>query len=175
MVADYEAAEDVPEERFIWVHYPRRGLVEAVVELIGRPKISLRNLTVEFEAIVVPANLFAFNPATEEGEPNGPIVEIGRNPVPPVAGFDVVVQQETVSSGATAAFGLASWAAQSSAFSVESSGSRSPAALLNRVQQRTARRSSRAPICPMAANAASGPATGLLTLRLHGRATWSEP
>jgi hypothetical protein len=36
---------------FVRLHYPQRGLDEAVVEIMDRPKLSLRELTIEFEGI----------------------------------------------------------------------------------------------------------------------------
>ncbi len=94
-------------------------LVESVIEIVGRPKLSLRNLTVEFEGIVVPPDLYAFNAATEEGEPGGSIVFLERQQIPAPLGFDVVITAETVSGGSTAAFGAASWNAQSAALITE--------------------------------------------------------
>lgn len=63
------ASRLVAYSRFVIVDYPSRGLDSAVVEIIGRPKLSLRNLTISFDAIVVGTGLYFFDAETEEGEP----------------------------------------------------------------------------------------------------------
>lgn len=118
ILAHYEAAKQVPYRRFVKVHYPPR-LAEAVIEIIGRPTLSLKNLTYEFEGIVVPAGLFDFNAALEEGEPGADVDQLGRDPIPPVEGFDVEILREPLVAGGTAAYGLATWDAQSTALLVE--------------------------------------------------------
>lgn len=119
VVAHYEAARDVPYRRFVRVHYPPR-LTEAVIEIIGRPVLSLRSMTYEFEGIVVPgAALYAFDAATEEGEPGANVLPVIREDVPAPQGFDVVIQQESVGGGSTAAFALASVALQNEQFQYE--------------------------------------------------------
>lgn len=109
IVAHYEPAREVPYRRFVRIHYPRK-LNEAVVEITGRPTLSLRNLTYEFEGIVVPADLYAFDAATEEGAPGANVQPVERENVPVPSGFNVTIQQDTVAGG-DAFFGLATWQA----------------------------------------------------------------
>jgi hypothetical protein len=108
LVSHYEPAKKVPYRRFIRVHYPPR-LDEAVIEIIGRPKLSLVNLTYEVEGMVVPPTLFGFSAATDEGNPPPIIPEIEHEGIPLPAVFDVVIEREAVSGGQQAAFALASW------------------------------------------------------------------
>lgn len=105
--ADYEAAEEVPYRRFVRIHYPPM-LVETVVEVIGRPTLSLVNMTMTFEGIVVPEDLYAFNAATEEGVPGANVLPVERQELPVPTGFNVAIQSESVAGG-TAYFGLATW------------------------------------------------------------------
>lgn len=118
IVAHFEPARNVPYRRFIRVHVPPK-LVEAVIEITGRPTLSLRNLTYEFEGIVVPSSLYAFNAATEEGEPGSNVIPVEGGVVPAPVNFDVGVGQEPVAGGATAAFALGSWDEQSDALTTE--------------------------------------------------------
>ncbi|MCB1464971.1 MAG: hypothetical protein KDJ90_21720 [Nitratireductor sp.] len=118
VLAHYDSAKDVPYRRFIRVHVPPR-LDEAVIELTGRPRLSLRNLTVEFQGIVVPATLYDFDAATDEGVPGGVIEAVEASGVPDPVNFDVVIQTEVVSGGGTAAYALASWDAVSDALVYE--------------------------------------------------------
>lgn len=119
LVADYEAAKKVPYRRFVRVHYPPR-MTEAVIEIYGKPKLSLRNLTYEFEGIVVPgAALYLFNAATEEGVPGSNVLPVIRQSVPTPIGFDVVINQEEVAGGGKAAFAVASFTVQHPAFQYE--------------------------------------------------------
>ncbi|MFI0844440.1 hypothetical protein [Mesorhizobium sp. IMUNJ 23232] len=108
-IADYEPAQDVPERRYIRVHYPPK-LDEAIIEIVGdRPKLSLANLTYEFEGIVIPATLFNFTAATDEGNPPPPIDELEDSGIPIPGSFDVTIETEVVGGGQSAAFGLATW------------------------------------------------------------------
>ncbi|MBB2973940.1 hypothetical protein [Mesorhizobium sp. RMAD-H1] len=118
VVAHYHAAKNVRFRRFVRVHYPPR-LEEAIVELTGRPKLSLRNLTVQFEGIVVPPTLYDFNAAVDEGEPGSTVVPLPPSGVPVPQNFDVVIQNEVVAGGATAAFARASWDFVSAALTYE--------------------------------------------------------
>ncbi len=118
VVAHYEPAREVPYRRFVRVHYPPK-LTEAVIEIIGRPTLSLRNLTYEFEGMVVPANLYAFNAATEEGQPGSNVIPVEREDVPVPVDFEVSIQREDVGGGSMAAFGEASFAFQSETFLYE--------------------------------------------------------
>lgn len=118
-VAHYERAKKVPYRRFIRVHYPPR-LTETVIEITGRPTLSLRNLTYEFEGIVIPGNaLYLFDAMTEEGEPGANVLPAERQDVPDPVGFDVTIQQEEVGGGSTAAFALASFTHQNDNFQYE--------------------------------------------------------
>lgn len=118
VVAHYEPARQVPYRRFIRIHYPPR-LTEAVIEIVGRPTLSLRNLTYEFEGIVVPPNLYAFNAATEEGAPGANVIPVEREDVPLPLNFDVIIRQEDVGGGSLAAFGEASFGFQNETFQYE--------------------------------------------------------
>lgn len=113
--AHYEPAKNVPYRRFVRVHLPPK-LDEAVVELIGQPKLSLRNLTMEFEGIVVPATLYAFNAATEEGVPGANVVPVEPQDVPLPADFAMTIEVEDVGGGSTAAFGEATFSFQNATF-----------------------------------------------------------
>lgn len=108
ILATYEAASDVGYSRFVRVHAPPL-LDEAIVEIISTPVLSLRNLTVEFSGIVVPADLYAFDAATEEGEPPTIPEAIVASGVPEPENFDVAIQTEIVTGGQTAAFAVGSW------------------------------------------------------------------
>ncbi|WP_375597565.1 hypothetical protein [Devosia sp. Naph2] len=116
--AHYEPAKDVPYRRFVRVHLPPK-LDESVVEIIGRPKLSLRNLTMEFEGIVVPATLYAFNAATEEGEPGANVTPVEPEDVPLPADFAVTIEVEDVGGGSTAAYGEATFTFQNATFQYE--------------------------------------------------------
>lgn len=118
IVATYQSAKNVPFKRFVSVHYPSR-LNEAVLEVIGRPKLSLRNLTIEFQAIVVSSSLYDFNAATDEGVPASDIVEVGRSGVPTPVNFSVTIQNEIISGGTTAAYGEGTWDFVSDSFTYE--------------------------------------------------------
>ncbi|MCB1463268.1 MAG: hypothetical protein KDJ90_12780 [Nitratireductor sp.] len=118
LLAHYQPARNVPYRRFIRIHAPPR-LDEAVVEITGRPRLSLRNLTVEFQGIVVPATLYDFDAATDEGVPGGVIETVVTSGVPDPVNFDVVIQTEVISGGGTAAYALASWDAVSDALTYE--------------------------------------------------------
>jgi len=118
IVAHFEPARNVPYRRFIRVHLPPK-LDEAIIEVTGRPTLSLRNMTYEFEGIVVPANLYAFNAATEEGAPGANVVPVEREDVPLPANFAATVQTEVVSGGSSAAFVLATFDLQNTTFQYE--------------------------------------------------------
>lgn len=118
IVAHYEPARQVPYRRFVRVHVPPK-LTEAVIEITGRPTLSLRNLTYEFEGIVVPSTLYVFDAATEEGEPGANVLPVERDPVPVPDGFDVTILQEAVGGGSTAAYAEASFNFQNETFQYE--------------------------------------------------------
>lgn len=107
VVAHYEPAADIFSRRFVKIHYPPR-LDEAVVEIVGRPKLSLRNLTVEFDGIVVSEDLYDFDPETDEGDPPAEIEAVEPEDVPVPTNFDVEI--EVVSAGGGSAIvATASW------------------------------------------------------------------
>jgi len=109
----------IRERRFVRVHRPERGLDEAIVEIAGRPKLSLRNLTYSFEGIVVPSTLYSFDPATEEGVPGtiGAAIEPAGVPVP--ESFAIGIATEIIAGGQSAAYGIASWDHLSDALNYE--------------------------------------------------------
>lgn len=107
-VAHYETAKAARTQRFVRVHRPPR-LNEAIVEIIESPKLSLRNLTIEFQGIVVSEDLYEFDAAVDEGIPPTTAAPVPPSGVPPPVGFDVTIATEIVAGGQTAAFGLATW------------------------------------------------------------------
>lgn len=107
-VAHYEAAEELPYQRFIIVHYPPK-LEETVIEITETPKVSLRNMTIEFSGIVVPRDLFSFAAVFEEGLPPNSGTKIDSGGVPVPVDFNVTIQREVVSGGAQAAYAKATW------------------------------------------------------------------
>lgn len=107
VVAHYEPAEDVPYRRFVRVDYPPK-LDNVVLEIVETPKLSLRNLTIEFTGIVVPADLYEFDAATEEGEPGNDVVPLESGGVPTPTGFDVTILADGP-DGAKFPYGKAVW------------------------------------------------------------------
>ncbi len=118
VLAHYEASEDVPYHRYVRVHLPPK-MEEAIVEITATPKVSLRNLTVEFSGIVVPSTLYSFVAAVEEGAPPATVDKIDPSGVPVPTDFVATIQTEVVSGGATAAFAKASWALVSEVLTYE--------------------------------------------------------
>lgn len=104
-----DAKADIMFRRFIKVTKPNRGLDGAILELVGGTKLSLEDLTISFDAIVVPANLYSFDGPTEEGIPGAVVGLVESTGVPEPTGFAVALQSETLSSGATATYVQASW------------------------------------------------------------------
>ncbi|PDT79948.1 hypothetical protein [Sinorhizobium sp. BJ1] len=111
IVADYTAdgARNIPYRRFVTVHYPSRGLAEATVEITSSVQIDLRNMRISFSGILVSSSLYAFNAATEEGEPGESVEPLPDEGVPVPTSFVPTIQTEVVSGGATAAFINATW------------------------------------------------------------------
>jgi hypothetical protein len=109
----------IRERRFIRVHRPERGLDEAIVEIAGRPKLSLRDLTYTFDGIVVPSTLYSFDAATEEGQPGtiGAASTPGVVPVPD--NFAIGIASEVLAAGQPSAYGVASWDHVSDALTYE--------------------------------------------------------
>ncbi len=106
--AHYEPAENVPYRRFVRVNIPPK-LDNVIVEITETPKLSLRNLTIDFSGIIVPANLYAFDALTEEGDPGNDIVLLENGGAPTPTDFDVVIQADVVSGTTKAGYGLATW------------------------------------------------------------------
>ncbi|PKA40457.1 hypothetical protein CWR43_28185 [Rhizobium sullae] len=111
IVADYTAGSDaegyvrdVPYRRFVTVHYPSRGLVNATVEITSSVSIDLRNMRISFSGILVDSTLYDFNAATEEGEPGEAVEPLPDEGVPDPVDFSATIQTEVVSGGSTAAF-----------------------------------------------------------------------
>lgn len=109
VTADYSAAKNCAYRRFVRIHYPRRGLVEAVVEITSTVSLDLRNMRISFSGIIVPSDLYAFNAATEEGAPGQTVEPISSGGVPVPTGFVAAIQTEVVSGGASAAYILGTW------------------------------------------------------------------
>jgi hypothetical protein len=113
------SAQNIRYRRWVTVHYPSRGMDEATVEIVGRPKLSLRDLTYTFDGIIVPADLYDFVAAEEEGTPSGSAEEAVSLGIPVPVGFGVEIESETVSAGQPQCFGVASWDFVSSALTYE--------------------------------------------------------
>lgn len=108
ILAHYEAAKNVPYRRFIRVHVPPKA-TEVIVEITSSPKLSLRNLTVEFSGIIVPDTLLDFNAATDEGAPGSSVTILPPGGVPDPVNFNVVIKNEVIAGGGTAAYAEATW------------------------------------------------------------------
>lgn len=106
--ADYEAAKAALYRRFVRVHYPPL-LDEAVIEIVDRPRLSLGQLLIEFDGIVVPEDLYSFVAATEEGERGGVVDILAPEGVPVPVNFQVAISSETITSGGLASFAVAGW------------------------------------------------------------------
>lgn len=121
IVADYTAIgyRQIPYSRFIKIHYPRRGLVNAVIEITSSVMIDLRNMTLSFSGIVVTSSLYDFDGKTEEGKPGDVAQPAPIAGVPKPANFTAVVQTETVSGNTSAAFIRGSWDFVSDSLSYE--------------------------------------------------------
>lgn len=111
LAVDYTAdnVRLIPARRFVKVHYPSRGLVEAVVEITSSVTIDLRNMRLSFSGILVTPGLYDFDAATEEGVPGEVAVLLPPGGVPTPTNFTATVQTEVVSGGSTAAFILGAW------------------------------------------------------------------
>lgn len=119
ITADYSAAKNCAYRRFVRVHYPSRGLVEATVEIVSTVSLDLRNMRVSFSGIIVPVDLYSFDAALEEGVPGAspPPIVTGGVPVP--TGFTVTVQTEVVSGGTSAAYLRGQWTSVSDSLRYE--------------------------------------------------------
>lgn len=108
VLAHYESAKELPYKRFVKVHHPPK-MNEVTVEITSSPKLSLRNMTIEFSGIIVPSSLYSFDAAVEEGVPGSSVVILPPGGVPEPENFSVTIQTEVVSGGGTAAFAKAVW------------------------------------------------------------------
>ncbi|WP_311273545.1 MULTISPECIES: hypothetical protein [unclassified Rhizobium] len=118
VLAHYESAEEVPYHRSVRVHLPPK-MEESIVEITATPKISLRNLTVEFSGIIIPSTLWSFVAAVEEGAPPATVDKVNPAGVPVPTDFVATIQTEVVSGGATAAFAKATWSLVSEVLTYE--------------------------------------------------------
>lgn len=118
ITAHYDPDNDPSYHRFVRVRYAPK-LTDAVIEVTSKVTVSLADMTVSFSGVVVPADLYAFNAATEEGVPGSSVVVLPPSGVPMPVNFNVVIQQEIVSGGSTAAYALATWDHVSDALSYE--------------------------------------------------------
>lgn len=112
ITANYSDAKNCAYRRFIRVHYPSRGLVNAIIEITSTVTLDLRNMRVSFSGIVVSSDLYAFNAATEEGSPGNTVTPVVSGGVPMPSGFVASVQTEVVSGGASAALIVGEWSFQ---------------------------------------------------------------
>jgi len=113
------SARNVRYRRWVTAHYPPRGMDEATVEIIGRPQLSLRDMTYTFDGIVVPDDLYDFVAAEEEGAPSGSADEAVSLGIPVPEDFGIAIQSETVAAGQPQCFAVASWTHVSDALTYE--------------------------------------------------------
>lgn len=118
ITAHYNLDADIAYHRFVRVQYGPK-LSDAVIEITSRVTISLSDMTINFSGIVVPAELYSFNASTEEGEPGASVVVVPPTGTPAPQNFNVVIQNEVVSGGSTAAYALATWDHVSNSLSYE--------------------------------------------------------
>jgi hypothetical protein len=135
LTAHYDLDNDPSYERFVRVQYAPK-LSDAVIEITEKPVISLREMTITLSGIVVPSTLYSFDAATEEGEPGNSVIIIPPSGAPLPVNFNVVIQQEVVSGGSTAAYALATWDHQSDSLTYElewekTSGSTGPQSVIS--------------------------------------------
>lgn len=96
ITAHYEVAKNVPYRRFIRVHLPPR-LDEALVEVLGRPQLSLAAMTYSFEGIVVPDGLYNFDVTPPTPPPPIPMMTSGD--VPTVVNFQAILGYDVIGDG----------------------------------------------------------------------------
>lgn len=119
ITADYSAAKNCAYRRFVRVHYPSRGLVEAIVEITSTVSLDLRNMRVSFSGILVTDSLYSFDAATEEGVPGASPPPIESEGVPVPVGFTVTVLNEVITGSSTAAYLRGQWTAGDSSLRYE--------------------------------------------------------
>jgi hypothetical protein len=135
ITAHFDPDSDISYRRFVRVQYGPK-LADAVVEITSKVTISLKDMTVSFSGLVVSANLYSFDAATEEGSPGASIVIIPPAGIPVPTNFNVVIQTEAVAGGSTAAFALGSWDHVSNSLTYElewekTTGSTGPQSLIS--------------------------------------------
>jgi hypothetical protein len=102
-VAYDETLADLLESRFVLINRPDRDLNEATVEIVNGTKLNLEDMTISFDAIVVPADLYTFDASVEEGTPP-PVPDTEETqPLAVPTGFDVFIVLGQVAGGATGA------------------------------------------------------------------------
>lgn len=106
------------DRRYVRISYGPR-LQDAILEITASPKTSLRAMTITVSGVLVPASLFDFDAATEEGAPGNTPVELVYEGVPPPENFTATVHQATLSGGATAAYIRGAWDYLSAALTYE--------------------------------------------------------
>lgn len=106
------------DRRFIRIRYGAR-LDDAILEITASPKTSLRAMTITVSGILVPASLFDFDAATEEGVPGNTPVELVYEGVPTPENFTATVQRASVSGGNSAAYIRGVWDYVSAALTYE--------------------------------------------------------
>jgi hypothetical protein len=108
---DYDfisVVKDIAYRRFVRVDYPDRGLNNAIVEIIDRPKLSLANLNYTFDGIVVPEDFYAFDSSEEGTPPAVPDTITGTGPPIPT-GFGVSIERISLDGYTTVPRAVASW------------------------------------------------------------------
>ncbi|HND55547.1 MAG TPA: hypothetical protein PLV92_24200, partial [Pirellulaceae bacterium] len=104
-----EPIKDIAYRRFVRLDYPARGLDNALVEIVDRPKLSLADLTYTFSGLVVDDHLYDFD-ASEEGTPGGAIAQIEPDGVPTPTGFVISQVRGIVTGGVRpAAYIVGEW------------------------------------------------------------------
>lgn len=117
-VATYESAKNCAYRRFVRVHYPPK-LVEAIIEITETPTVNLRDMTVSVSGIIVGGDLYDFDAATEEGTPGGAVDLLEPSAVPQPVGVTVVVINEVLAGGSSAARLKATWTHYSDALTYQ--------------------------------------------------------
>src|SRR5690606_3423186 len=97
--ADYMAAEDVAYSRFVRVNYPSRGLVNAIIEVVGEVNRDFDEMLVTFGGVVSSETPYAFNAAVEEGAPGSVAEPLEESGVPVPTNFSIEMKTEVVTGG----------------------------------------------------------------------------
>lgn len=105
----FGAIRNIPYRRFVTVDFPRRGLDQAVVEIINRPKLNLETLTYQFDAIVVDASLYDFEAAVHEGVPAATPTPIEHTGIPVPEDFAIAIERVLLVDGRNGSRAVATW------------------------------------------------------------------